>query len=228
MKLNVIDLGRLAYADALRAQYAILEQVQNDTLDDTLILVEHPPVITMGRNAEEGNVLFTEEMLKAQGFDVFHVERGGDATYHGPGQIVGYPVFNIKKNHGKSIRHFVETLEQIFIDLLGNHYGINAGRDEINSGVWIGMAKILAIGLAVKRGVTFHGFAFNVNTDLSHYEVIVPCGLTDRSVTSMAQQLGAEQDMERVKAQIVEEFKTHFGFSEVLMIEASYDENKEV
>ncbi len=210
VKLNVIDLGRCDYQVALKKQYEILEAVQNETLEDTLILVEHPPVVTLGRNAEEGNVLFPEAFLKAQGFDVYHVERGGDATYHGPGQVVGYPIFNIKKNHGRSIRHFVESLEQIFIDLLGDHYGISAARDEVNAGVWIGKQKILAIGLAVKRGVTFHGFALNVNTDLSHYQYIVPCGLTDRTVTSLVQQLGAEQNMEKVKGEIVHGFEKQF------------------
>lgn len=214
MKLNVIDLGLCDYQVALAKQHEILAAVQNGTMADTLILVEHPPVVTLGRNAEAGNVLFSEDYLKSQGFDVYHVERGGDATYHGPGQIVGYPIFNIKSNHGKSIRHFVESLEQVFIDLLGGFYEVAAGRDEINSGVWIGKEKILAIGLAVKRGVTFHGFAFNVNTDLSHYQYIVPCGLTDRTVTSMEKLLGDEQDIETVKKQIVDGVRERFGFEE--------------
>lgn len=216
MKMNVIDLGRLAYHQALLKQYEILEAVQNEELDDTLILVEHPPVVTLGRNAQEGNVLFSEDYLKSQGFEVHHVERGGDATYHGPGQIVGYPIFNIKKNHGKSIRHFVENLEAVFISLLKEDYAIEAGRDAINSGVWIGKSKILAIGLAVKRGVTFHGFAFNVNTDLSHYHYIVPCGLTDRTVTSLTQLLGHEQNMDELKTQIVKGFIQQYGFEDTV------------
>jgi lipoyl(octanoyl) transferase len=212
MKLNVIDLGLCDYRVALDRQHEILAAVQKGIMDDTLILVEHPPVVTLGRNAEAGNVLFSEDFLKSQGFDVYHVERGGDATYHGPGQIVGYPIFNIKLNHGKSVRHFVESLEQVFIDLLGGFYEVTAGRDDINSGVWIGKEKILAIGLAVKRGVTFHGFAFNVNTDLSHYQYIVPCGLTDRTVTSMEKLLSGKQDIETVKKQIVEGVRESFGF----------------
>jgi lipoyl(octanoyl) transferase len=198
MKLKIMDLGTLSHEKAHDIQYEVLKGVQEGD-DDTLILVEHPKVITLGRNAKAENILFTEEYITSMGYDFRRIERGGDVTYHGPGQIVGYTLFNLKKNHGGSIRVFVEMLEQSFIDYLSEFHGIEARRDEINSGVFVGDSKITAVGLSVKRGVTMHGFAFNVNTDLQDYSVIVPCGLADRGVTSLEKELGRKLDIEEVK-----------------------------
>lgn len=214
MNLKVLDLGICDYKKAHALQKEILEQVYSGE-DDTLILVEHPKVITMGRNANEGNMLFSEDYIKSMGYDLAYIERGGDATYHGPGQLVGYPIFNIKKNHGRSIRRFVETLEEIFIDYLKEEQDIEGRRDDSNSGVFIGNSKVTALGLAVKKGITMHGFAFNVNTNLNDYGVIVPCGLTDKGVTSLEKELGSSVDMAAVKEAITALFAKHYKFETV-------------
>ncbi len=143
----------MEYAEALELQYGYLAKVQEGGHPDTLILVEHQPVITMGRHADEANVLWSEERLKAAGIDLFHIERGGDATYHGPGQLVGYPIFDLKANHGGSIKRFVHRLEEVFITVMKRGYGIEVGRNPVNAGVWYGESKIVAVGLAVKREI---------------------------------------------------------------------------
>jgi lipoyl(octanoyl) transferase len=218
--LKVIDCGLMEYDKAHDLQLEILKKVQEAELPDTLLLVEHPPVITMGRNAVEGNVLFSQSYLAEHGISLRTIERGGDATYHGPGQLVGYPIFNLKERHGRSIRQFVTNLEQVFINVLEKKYQIKAARNEINAGVWIGESKICALGLAVKRGVTFHGFAFNVNPNLSHYDYIVPCGLVGKRITSLEEILGSKQDMSAVKEAIKEEFRQLYAFDEVLHVKS--------
>ena len=165
MKLNVVELGKMKYSEALDIQLSLLEKRQRGEITDTLLLVEHTPVITLGKNAKEENVLCSSTALKDKGVDLVEINRGGDVTYHGPGQIVGYPIVNIKMQK-LGIRVFVEKLEQVFIDLLKEEYGITAIRDDINNGVWVDGEKITAVGLAVKKWVTMHGFAFNVATDL--------------------------------------------------------------
>lgn len=217
MHLKVMDIGLCDYEEAHQLQKDILAQVYEGE-DDTLILVEHPKVITMGRNANDSNMLFSEEYISSLGYKVAYIERGGDATYHGPGQLVGYPIFNIKKNHGRSIRRFVETLEDIFIDYLEREHQLIGRRDDCNSGVFIGDSKITALGLAVKRGITMHGFAFNVNTDIKDYQVIVPCGLTDKGVTSLEKELGVTQDMDTVKQVISTLFAKHYSYETVTKI----------
>lgn len=215
MNLRVLDLGMCEYEKAHELQKKILNQVYEGA-DDTLLLVEHPKVITMGRNAKDDNMLFSQGYIKSLGYDLAYIERGGDATYHGPGQLVGYPIFNIKKNHGRSIRRFVETLETIFIDYLDSYQQIKGRRDDCNSGVFVGNAKITALGLAVKRGITMHGFAFNVNTKLEDYNVIVPCGLTDKGVTSLEKELGSLQNMNLVKEDIITLFLKHYHYEDII------------
>lgn len=217
MHLKILDIGLCNYEEAYQLQKEILDKVY-DGEDDTLILVEHPKVITMGRNANDGNMLFSEDYIKSLGYKVAYIERGGDATYHGPGQLVGYPIFNIKKNHGRSIRRFVERLEDIFIDYLDTEKQLLGRRDDSNSGVFIGDSKITALGLAVKRGITMHGFAFNVNTTLEDYQVIVPCGLTDKGITSLEKELGSKQDMGNVKDAIVNLFAKHYNYETVTKV----------
>ncbi|MGB7606386.1 MAG: lipoyl(octanoyl) transferase LipB [Lutisporaceae bacterium] len=211
MKLNVLFLGKCDYDRALDIQYNILEKRQKDELGDTLILVEHPPVITIGRNGKETNVVASEEYLKSQGIAVFDTNRGGDVTYHGPGQIVGYPIIKLNKL-GIGVRDFVKGLEEIFIKLIKDTYNIEAGRDTENTGVWIGNDKITAIGLAVKRGVTMHGFAFNVNTILEHFLLIVPCGITGKGVTSIEKLSGKKEDFEEMNKRVLAYFCREFGY----------------
>jgi lipoyl(octanoyl) transferase len=214
MKLLYKDLGTVKYNQAYDLQEKYVEMVQNGS-PDTLVLLEHPKVITLGINADVSNILMDTDDLIANGFEIMNIRRGGDVTYHGPGQLVAYTIFNIKKNHGGSIKIFVHALEQIIIDLLIEDYGIEANRDPINSGVFIGLSKIAAIGLSVHRGVTMHGFALNVNTDLSDFKTIVPCGLTTRDVTSMEAILGQSQNMVQIKKSVLNRFTQTFGFTSI-------------
>ena len=211
MKLNVLLLGRCNYEKALDIQHSILEKRQKGELGDTLILVEHPPVITIGRGGEASNVVASKEYLESMGIDVFETNRGGDVTYHGDGQIVGYPIVNLKELQ-MGVRDFVHKLEDIFIQLLKDKYNIDAGRYPEYTGVWIGNKKITAIGLAVKRGVTMHGFAFNVNTNLQHFQLIVPCGITDKEVTSLEKLTGEKADFYEMNKQVLEYYCKTFNY----------------
>lgn len=195
MNIDVVNLGRMDYKQALSIQEQQWERVSGGNGSDTLLLVEHPPVLTLGLRGKRENILATDELLSEKGVSVYPVGRGGDVTYHGPGQIVGYPIFNL--NHwGKDIHAFVMKLEDVFISLLKEGFGIGAHRQEKTyTGVFVGNDKITAIGIQVKKWTTLHGFAFNVNTDLSHFQWIVPCGLTDRGVTSVERLTGKKQDM---------------------------------
>lgn len=163
-------------------------------------------------------MLFNEKDLKEKGIDLHNISRGGDVTYHGPGQLVGYPIFNLKKNHGRSIRVFIEKLEDVFIDFIGDTYNLSVGRHECNAGVWYGEEKVVALGLAVKSGVTMHGFAFNLNTILDHFNLIVPCGLSNMGVTSIKKITGHEIDLDDVKKEIVGYVMNAYGFNDIEMI----------
>jgi lipoyl(octanoyl) transferase len=205
MKVKVVDLGQMDYMEAFELQNKLLHFRQQNLIDDILLLLEHPAVLTIGRSGHRSNLLVPEEQLNRMGVNVYDVNRGGDITYHGPGQLVGYPIVGLA-SMGKDIRQFVRNLEEVFIRLLDREYGITAGRDPEHTGVWVGEEKITAIGLAVKRWVTQHGFAFNVNTDLRHFQWIVPCGITDKGVTSIASLLGQPQDIQKVKQETAEYF----------------------
>jgi lipoyl(octanoyl) transferase len=214
MKLIYKDLGTVGYNQAYSLQEKFVESVQNGS-PDILLILEHPKVITLGIHADASNILMDQDELIKKGFEIMNIRRGGDVTYHGPGQLVAYTIFNIKKNHGGSIKKFVFSLEQLIIDMLTEEYGITANRDAINSGVFIGLSKIAAIGLSVHRGVTMHGFALNINTDLNDFKTIVPCGLTTRDVTSMEAILGQKQNMDEIKTSIVNRFVQSFGFTSI-------------
>ncbi len=215
MKLDILRRGELDYNEALSLQEKTVSLRQEGVIPDTLILLEHPPVITLGRRGDGKNILLGREELDAKGVRVYEVNRGGDVTYHGPGQIVGYPVMDLGET-GLDIREYVSALEEVFIRLLEREFGIKASRGEKKyTGVWVGRDKITAIGIAVRNRVTMHGFAFNVNTDLSHFGWINPCGLSDRGVTSLKKIRGAETDIESAYALVIkyfiEVFEEKFG-----------------
>ena len=213
MELEVLNLGKMDYGKALDIQQNIFAARQEGKLPDTLILVEHFPVITLGRRGNE-NIFAPEQGLKKPGKGI-RGEQGGDVTYHGPGQLVGYPIVDLN-NHGKDIRQFVWNIEEVFIRLLLDEFGSKARRDEgTYTGVWVGNNKITAIGIAVKRWVTMHGFAFNINTNLGHFKWINPCGLSDRGVTSLEELLGARQDFRRVTSLVIRYFSRIFGYKNV-------------
>jgi len=210
--IKVIDLGTMEYGKCLELQRKLRNQRIVDEIGDTLLLVEHTPVITMGRRGQNDNVVVSEEFLKENGIDVHWVERGGDVTYHGPGQLVVYPIFNLI-HFGKDIHTFVDNLINSISTVLKDEFNLNAHREEgKHTGVYIGTDKIAAIGLAIRRWVSMHGFALNVNTDLSHFRWIVPCGLGDRGVTSVKEQTGNEADFELVKNKIVKAMSEIYDF----------------
>lgn len=196
--LQICDLGRMDYASALEVQHRLLEKRQLDLIEDVLLLVEHPAVLTLGARGRYENIYLTKEQLAEAGVQIHEVSRGGDVTYHGPGQLVGYPIMKVESFPG-SIRGFVSSIESGLINLLRSEFDINAvQRQDKYTGVWVGDRKIVAIGIAVKKWVTMHGFAFNVNTDLSHFTWINPCGLS-MGVTSIEALTGRPADFDRVK-----------------------------
>ncbi len=221
MNLNVLPLGKCAYDKALEIQYSILEKRQRNEIADTLILVEHPPVITLGRQAAEANITATPKYLEKQGISTHHTNRGGDVTYHGWGQVVGYPIVNLKEK-GMGIREFVGKLEEVFMKLLMEEFKIEAGKDTEHTGVWINNEKIVAIGLAVKKGVTMHGFAFNVNTCVEHFQLIVPCGITDKGVTTVGRVLNQQIDFETANQLTLQYFAEVFKYDDIKLLPTNY------
>ena len=185
-------------------------------------MVEHNPVLTIGISGSSTNILLPREFLKSQGIDVFEVNRGGDVTYHGPGQVVGYPIINLN-NYGRDLRAFMWKLEDVFVYLLREEYYVEAFRDEKKyTGVWVGNDKITAVGVAVKRWVSMHGFAFNVNTNLEHFKLINPCGITDRGVTSLQRILGHELDFRKLNNQVMDYFCMTFGLEGCIVPKAEF------
>ncbi|MFO7264976.1 MAG: lipoyl(octanoyl) transferase LipB [Limnochordales bacterium] len=185
-----VDLGRVPYAQAWDLQAALVEARLGGRVPDLLLFVEHPHVYTLGRGADERHVLWNQQQLAQKGVEVYHVDRGGDVTYHGPGQVVGYPILDLRRR-GRDAHKYLRDLEEAIIRALAD-FGIAAGRVPGLTGVWVGGAKIAAIGVKFTRWVTSHGFALNVNTDLTYFSGIIPCGLSNRGVTSLAQLLGRE------------------------------------
>jgi len=200
---QVRELGRMEYGTALALQKRLAAERQEGVIPDQLLLLEHPHVITLGRNGRRENLLAGLEVLDRAGIAFFPSDRGGDVTYHGPGQLVGYPIIDLRE-WKRDVGAYVRGVEQVIIDALAD-FGIAAGRIPKLTGVWVGGRKIAAIGVHISRWVTSHGFALNVNTDLSYFQYIVPCGLT-KPVTSM-NQLGARTDLAAVSRVLA----SHFG-----------------
>jgi lipoyl(octanoyl) transferase len=204
---EVHQLGRISYTGAFALQRDLVEKRKQGEIPDQLLFLEHPHVITMGRNGSAANLLASEDVLRRAGVAFHETDRGGDVTYHGPGQIVGYPIFDLRE-WKRDVVAYVRGLEQVIIDALGA-FGIAAGRVAGVTGVWVGEAKIAAIGVHISRWVTSHGFALNVATNLDYFRYIIPCGLT-KPVTSMLA-LGCHAGMEDVTAALVREFPRQFG-----------------
>ena len=202
------DLGLLSYPAALAIQKELVEQRKQQRIPDQLLIVEHPHTITLGRNGHQENLLASEEILARAGIAYLPTDRGGDITYHGPGQIVGYPIFDLRE-WKRDVVAYVRAIEQVIMDALAE-CGIQAGRLEGCTGVWVNGKKIAAIGIHVSRWVTSHGFALNHTTDLSYFQYIVPCGIT-KPVTSM-RELGALAGREEVTAALARSFRKSFQF----------------
>lgn len=210
-RLIVRRLGRVGYADALALQRALVEERKAGAIDDQLLLVEHPHVLTLGVRGDGGrsHILASTELLAARGVEVHEAGRGGDITYHGPGQIVGYPIVDLKPDR-TDVHRYVRDLEEVLIRTAAE-YGVEAGRVEGLTGVWVGREKLAAIGVRIARWVTSHGFAFNVTTDLEYFGLIVPCGIADRGVTSLERLLGRRVDRREVEDHMIAHFCRVFG-----------------
>jgi lipoyl(octanoyl) transferase len=207
--LDVRRLGLVPYADGLELQRALVEDRKADRIPDTLLLLQHPHVVTIGVKKDgRAHIIATPEQLASRGVEVFETGRGGDVTYHGPGQIVGYPIIDLNPDR-RDVHRYVRDLEQVMIQVCAD-YGLHAGRVKGFSGAWVGDAKIGAIGVRISRWITSHGFAFNVTTDIEFFNLIVPCGIADRGVTSLTQEAGRTPELRDVEDRVVEHFATVF------------------
>jgi lipoyl(octanoyl) transferase len=227
--ISVVQLGRVDYATGLKLQRRLVALRKENQIGDVLLLLEHTPVITLGRNAEAANVLASPELLNQRGVELFECDRGGDVTFHGPGQLVGYPIFDLRafttpdgtrKTLGAV--EFVRCLEEALIRTCAD-FAIASTRVKGLTGVWTDsaddkQAKLAAIGVHISRGVTSHGFALNISTDLSYFDLIIPCGITSKPVTSMARELGHEVDMNQAAQSITRNFGQVFS-SQILWVD---------
>jgi lipoate-protein ligase B len=186
--LWVVDLQRMPYAEALELQRNVArDRISGAISEDVLLLVEHPPVVTLGRSSKQKNLISSPDFLQSRGVELFEVERGGDVTFHGPGQLVGYPIIDLKR-HKLDLHWYLRQVEEAIIRVL-SRYGISAERSTGYTGVWTGGRKITSIGVHARDWVTWHGFAMNVVTDLTYFDLIVPCGIQDVEMTSIAKEI---------------------------------------
>ncbi|RMD50872.1 MAG: lipoyl(octanoyl) transferase LipB [Ignavibacteria bacterium] len=211
--LNYCDLGLIDYKEAWDLQKNVFNAVHAGDLNDTFFLLEHPHTYTLGKVADRNNLIASVDYLREKGIKVYDIDRGGDITYHGPGQIVGYAIINLK-TWKQDTHAYLRNLEETIIATCSD-YGLPTGRVEGLTGVWIEDRKICAIGIKVSRWITMHGFAFNVNTDLELFKGIIPCGINDKEVTSLNKELGKEFDLKEVKQKIVDNFSKLFDYDSV-------------
>ena len=203
--LDVRRLGLVPYADGLELQRALVEDRRADRIPDTLLLLQHPHVVTIGVKKDgRSHIIATPDQLASRGVEVFETGRGGDVTYHGPGQLVGYPIIDLNPDR-RDVHRYVRDLEEVMIRVCAD-YGLTAGRIKGLSGAWIGDAKIGAIGVRISRWVTSHGLAFNVTTDVDFFNLIVPCGIADRGVTSLARAIGRTPAIADVEDRLIDHF----------------------
>ena len=228
MILNLLQFGRVPYAEGLDLQKALVEARYDDRIGNTLVLLEHPPVLTLGRNASRANILASDEFLAYRGVEVHEINRGGDVTYHGPGQLVGYPIFDLRSFTPRlGAVEFVRQIEEALIRACSD-FGVITTRVAGRTGVWspaggsVLERKIAAIGVHIARGITSHGFAFNVNPDLRDFQLIVPCGIADREVTSLEREADPPPSMEAVGNAVARQFG-HVFHSQVLAVESLSD-----
>jgi len=218
VKCRVLNLGLVSYDKAYDLQRKLHNFRREGRIDDILILLEHEPVVTIGRGGKKDNILVSEEFLQSKGIRVFEIDRGGDVTLHCPGQLVGYPILDLKF-HGENIHRYLRNLEEVIIRLL-KVYGVNAQRIENYTGVWVGGRKVASIGIGIKGWVTFHGFSLNINSDLSYFSLIRPCGFEGRMMTSLSEILGRAVEPTSVRYHLIE----HFGEVFNLQMENRYKE----
>ena len=212
--LDIYELGTVPYEKALEYQESLLAKRIAEEIPDSLILLEHPPTITTGRKGNTENLLVRKEYLEKHGISFIHASRGGDITFHGPGQIVGYPILNLK-NHEMDIRKHLRSIEEVIIQTLRD-FEIEGRRIDGVTGVWVKRSKIASIGIAIRKWVTYHGFALNVSTNLDYFELILSCGITDVRITSIGGWLGNEESvrMDDVTRSVIKNFMGVFGFKD--------------
>lgn len=208
MDVYHLDLGLADYKEVWDLQKKIHLYKQQNKFNDIIITVEHPPVYTLGKTGDRNHILIGDGEMKKAGISYYEIDRGGDITYHGPGQLVAYPIFELN-NHYKDTHRFLRDLEEVVIKTLAD-YGISAGREEEYTGVWVDEEKICAIGIKVSRWITMHGLAFNVNNDLSYFDKIIPCGIFHKGVTSLSRIKNEKIDIKNLTADLVENFKSVF------------------
>lgn len=211
--LDVRRLGVVPYQEALELQRALVEERRASRITDTLLLLQHPPVITLGVRGDGGrsNIVASEPRLAELGIEVAETGRGGDVTYHGPGQIVGYPILDLRPDRC-DVHRYVRDIEEVMIRTCAD-FGVTAGRVEGLTGAWVGAEKIAAIGVRISRWITSHGFAFNVDTNLDHFNLIVPCGISDKGVTSLRRLVGRDLPMEDVEDSLVRHLSAVFDLT---------------
>lgn len=215
--LQVRRLGLVPYADGLELQRRLVEERKADRIPDTLLLLQHPHVVTIGVKKDgREHIIASPERLSSLGVDVFESGRGGDVTYHGPGQLVGYPILDLNPDR-RDVHKYVRDIEEVMIRVCAD-YGLQADRVTGFSGAWIGDEKIGAIGVRISRWITSHGFAFNVSTDIQFFDLIVPCGIADKGVTSLAAKLGRAPAMTEVEDRFVDQFTAVFDRSATLTV----------
>ncbi len=214
-KLWFADLGRIRYAEALNLQRRLVQRRLSGEIEDTLLLLEHEPVITLGSGGGEKNLLASHEELQRAGVELFLADRGGNITYHGPGQLVGYPIFDLR-GHGRDVHCFLRNLEQVVVGCLAD-LGIHGEVVPGLTGVWVGQDKVCSIGIAVRKWITYHGFALNVSPNFEHWSLIRPCGLVGKKATSVERLLGRDVDMSEVKISVVAKCAEVFGLTPINM-----------
>jgi lipoyl(octanoyl) transferase len=217
-------LGRVSYSDGLEMQDRAVERLRSGEGSEQLLLLEHPHVFTLGRGADSRNILADQKQLKSHSIEVYETGRGGDVTYHGPGQLVGYPIISLKPDRC-DVHRYVRDLEEALIRAIAD-YGITGARIAGLTGVWVGNEKIAAIGVRIARWITSHGFALNVSTDLDYFRMIVPCGITDKGVTSISRLLGRAIDVEEVAQAVTRHFGAVFERDVITLSDVSRELSK--
>lgn len=218
-KLTYSDLGLIDYQKAWDLQHTLFEKRRVNKIDDTLLLLEHPHTYTFGKSSDKSNLLIDDSELERRNISLYDIDRGGDITYHGPGQIVGYAILDLK-NWKQDTHKYLRALEEVIIQTL-TEFGIDGERDEDHTGVWVNNKKISAIGIKVSRWISMHGFALNVNTEMDLFNGIVPCGIEDKEVTSLKEELNKNCNIDIVKNSLVKKFSEIFNYNNIEIIDKS-------
>ncbi|MBK6915749.1 MAG: lipoyl(octanoyl) transferase LipB [Ignavibacteriales bacterium] len=221
-----IDAGIIDYQEAWELQKKILELRYQNKIPDVLLLLEHPNTYTLGKVADKKNLLSDPDFLKENNISVYEIDRGGDITFHGPGQIVGYPIINLV-NWKRDAHEYLRGIEEVIIRTC-DEFGLKSKRNPKYTGVWIDDRKIAAIGIKISRWITMHGFAFNINTDLSLFNGIIPCGIKEKSVTSLSKELNVEVEIKIVKEKLLNNFKQFFEYQKLINVDIDNFQNENV